>query len=70
MLVRFGILPVAVVLWLSTMDQALVLTLDPSAWYFGSSVSAMLVFAAVLVFGFQISLGRRGALPRTDAHAG
>jgi len=59
LLVRFGVLPVAVLLWLSTMDQALVLTLDPSAWYFGRSVFSILVFAAVLVWAFRVSLGRR-----------
>jgi len=58
-LLRFGML--APVLWGTYMwlASSVVLTLDSSAWYAGSSWFTMLLFAAIAGFGFWISLAGR-----------
>jgi serine/threonine-protein kinase len=57
-LVRFGIL-VLFAMFLFDMASAVVLTTDPSSWFFGRSLLLMLVTAALAVYGFYISLGGR-----------
>ena len=37
------------------------ITLDPAAWYFGHSLVALLVLAALATYGFLVSLGGRPA---------
>jgi hypothetical protein len=35
------------------------LTLDPSAWYFGSSMAVLLVVVGIAAYGFQTSVAGR-----------
>ena len=69
MLSYFGLLPVATLFWLSTMDQAFVLTLDTSVWYAGRSIFSMLIFAAVILYAFRISLAGRPLFAETPAES-
>jgi serine/threonine-protein kinase len=53
---RLGLLAMLVVVLFSDWPN-IPLTMDPSSWFFPSSVVTMVVFAAVGVYGFVISLG-------------
>jgi hypothetical protein len=35
------------------------ITLDPSSWYFGRTLVTMMVFAAIAIYGFAISVTGR-----------
>jgi hypothetical protein len=43
-------------------------TMQMSAWYAGSGVTALLVLAALALYGFSTSLGGRPALGETALH--
>ena len=60
-LIRFGLLALSVTVFLISFLHAVPLTLDPSAWYFGRSLSVLIVFAAAIVYGFWSSLGQKPA---------
>jgi serine/threonine-protein kinase len=55
-LTRLGLLAMLVVVLFSDWPN-IPLTTDPSSWFFASSVVSMVVFAAVGVYGFVVSLG-------------
>jgi len=55
-LTRLGLLAMLVVVLFSNWPN-IPLTTDPSSWFFPSSVVTMVVFAAVGVYGFVVSLG-------------
>jgi hypothetical protein len=55
-LTRLGLLAMLVVVLFSDWPN-IPLTTDPSSWFFPSSAVTMLVFAAVGVYGFVVSLG-------------
>ena len=57
-LIRFGLLTGSVCIVFASWNQ-FALTLDPSSWYFGRSIVTMLVFAAIAIYGFAISLAGR-----------
>ncbi len=63
LLTRFGLFTMLVTVAFSSWNFV-PLTLDPGSWYFPLSVVAMLLFAAVAIYGFVISLG--GRLKFTD----
>jgi hypothetical protein len=67
-LTRLGLLAMLVVVLFG--DWPLIpLTADPSSWFFPSSVVTMVVFAAIGVYGFVVSLGGQRLLkdPLVDA---
>ena len=55
-LTRLGLLAMLVMVLFSDWPN-IPLTTDPSSWFFPSSVVTMVVFAAVGVYGFVVSLG-------------
>ncbi len=57
-LIRFGLLAV-VMGTLIAIQGRFVLTIDISSWYFGRSLFVLLAFAALIVYGFYISLAGR-----------
>ena len=56
-LVRFGVLASAMVVMPSFLDALAMPTLDYSNWYAGRSMLFVLMFVAILVYAFYISLG-------------
>lgn len=67
-LLRLGLLAAVVAQYTSGLFLMFALTMDLDAWYAGAGASAMLVFAALLAFGFITALGGRPAFGRA-AHA-
>ncbi len=55
--VRFGLVPLAVGAFTVDMLLNVPLTLDVSAWYFANSFLALLSIAALATWGFYQSLG-------------
>jgi hypothetical protein len=55
-LVRFGLLAL-VVAWTFASWVLVLVTIDPSAWYFGRSAATILTLAAIACYGFYTSLG-------------
>jgi len=57
LVIRFGLLPTAVALYVFSLCAKLPMTLDPSSWYAGRSFAVLLLLAALTVFAFYTSLG-------------
>jgi hypothetical protein len=57
-LTRFGLFTGLVCIVFSSWGS-FALTLDPSSWYFGRTLVTMLVFAAIAIYGFAISVTGR-----------
>jgi hypothetical protein len=57
-LTRFGLFTGLVCIVFSSWN-IFALTLDPSSWYFGRTIVTMLVFVAIAIYGFVISLAGR-----------
>lgn len=62
-LFRFGLLAYGAESWVTLVAYLLPLTLDPSSWYFGRSLSVLLLIAAMALFAFWRSLGGKPILP-------
>jgi hypothetical protein len=60
-LFRFGWLSIAVGLFVLDVLGAFPLTFDPSAWYAGCTVFALVVVFGLAIYGFKVSLGGRPA---------
>jgi Protein kinase domain len=58
-LLRFGLTPLVVGLAIADFVGSSPLTLDPSAWYFGSSMAVLLVVVGIAAYGFQTSVAGR-----------
>jgi hypothetical protein len=61
-LLRVGLLAYLVMLFFTGLLAVGTVTLDPGAWYFGTSVVTLLVVTALSVYGFLVSLGTRPAV--------
>jgi serine/threonine-protein kinase len=61
-LLRVGLLACLVMLFFTGSLTVGAVTLDPGAWYFGTSAVTLLVVTALAVYGFLVSLGDRPAL--------
>ncbi|MFZ2494016.1 MAG: serine/threonine-protein kinase [Thermoanaerobaculia bacterium] len=61
-LLRFGLLPLIVTLFLSLFLEAVPFTLDPDDWYFGRSLFALALLGVAAIYGFWSSLGEKKAL--------
>jgi hypothetical protein len=59
---RFGLLSLAVLQFVSGVLQAVPSGVDFSQWYAGRSVVALLLFAGIALYAFRISLGGRPIL--------
>jgi serine/threonine-protein kinase len=59
---RFGLLSLAVLQFVSPLLQAAPITVDFSQWYAGRSVVALSLFVGIALYAFRISLGRRPIL--------
>jgi serine/threonine-protein kinase len=72
MLVRMGLLASAASYFFLIALQAIPLTLDPRAWYFGTCMLGMGVLAGLLLYGFHVSLAGKPLLPHAwlDGEAG
>jgi serine/threonine-protein kinase len=57
--VRFGLLSVAVMQFVAPLLQVAPITLDFSRWYSGRSLLAIAVFVAIALYGFRLALGKR-----------
>jgi hypothetical protein len=57
---RLGLLAAVVAMTFATWAHV-PLTTDTSSWFFASSAVTMMVFAAVAIYGFVVSLGGRVA---------
>ena len=57
-LTRFGLFTGLVCIVFSSWSS-FAITLDPSSWYFGRTIVTMLVFAAIAIYGFAISVAGR-----------
>jgi len=66
-LLRVGLLPTAIAIYTSGLFLMFPMTTDLDAWYAGAGVSAMLVFAALTIFGFVTSLGGHSPFGRAAA---
>jgi hypothetical protein len=56
LLLRFGLTPLVVGLTIADFLGSSPLTLDPSAWYFGASISVLVLVAAIAAYGFHTSI--------------
>jgi hypothetical protein len=56
---RFGLLSLAVLQFVSTVMQTAPITLDLSRWYSGRSLLAIAVFVGIALYGFRLALGKR-----------
>ena len=65
-LVRFGLVATFALVFMRTLLTYTPLPLDPSRWYFGGSLLALAVGAALVVYAFRISLGPRGEFAGAD----
>ncbi len=63
-LLRFGILGLATALFTNMLVSNAVPTMDPSRWYFRSSVLVMVVMAAIAVHSFRAALAGRPVFGR------
>jgi hypothetical protein len=61
-LVRFGLVATAMMVFFTTIDDWSPLTLDLSTWYADSTIAALLLVVAVATYGFHVSLGGRKLL--------
>jgi hypothetical protein len=59
LLIRFGILSAVIWALFFWVGSDVVLTPDPSSWYFGRSLLTILLLAALAVYGFWISRAGR-----------
>lgn len=55
----FGLVAVAVAGFVSSLLQALPITLDFSQWYAGHSLFGLLLFAGIALYGFRVAVGKR-----------
>jgi hypothetical protein len=62
---RFGLLAVCVCFFFFMRLHRFPITLDPSAWYSGTSAVTLLALAAVAIFAFRTSIARR-RIPSVD----
>ena len=60
-LFRFGWLSIAVGLFVNDVLLAFPLTFDPTAWYAGNTLFALVVVFGLAIYGFKVSLGDRPA---------
>jgi hypothetical protein len=58
-LLRFGLLAVAVAYTTLVIFLSFPIGLDPQRWYFAHGLVPVILFAAVAIFGFRTSLGRQ-----------
>jgi hypothetical protein len=58
-LVRFGVLPMSILVFVLTVLQAFPMTTDFSAWYSGISLAIVVFILAIAAFGFYTALGGR-----------
>jgi hypothetical protein len=56
---RFGLLSLAVLQFVSPVLQAAPITLDFSQWYAGRSFFALALFVGIALYGFRVALGKR-----------
>jgi hypothetical protein len=61
LMLRFGVLTVAISFAAMSILEASPLTLDPDAWYFGRSMVSLLFYATLIGYGFWASLGEKSA---------
>ncbi len=61
-LFRVGFLAVVLMLFVQRLLTAMPITLDPDAWFFGSSVVILLLVVGAAVYGFLVALAGRSAL--------
>jgi hypothetical protein len=61
-LLRFGLTPLVVGLAIANFVGSSPLTLDPSAWYFGSSMAVLLAVVGIATYGFQTSVAGRALI--------
>jgi serine/threonine-protein kinase len=59
LLLRFGVLALMAWGFVAVGIAMMPLTLDPTAWYFGSSLTKMAVVGGLAVYGFLVALGGR-----------
>lgn len=62
LLLRFGVLALMAWGFVAVGIAMMPLTLDPTAWYFGSSLTKMAVVGGLAVYGFLVALGGRPLL--------
>jgi hypothetical protein len=60
-LLRVGVLAHVAMIMVSGFVTSLPLTLDANAWYFGQSLTVLLVIATLALYGFFVALGGRPA---------
>ena len=60
---RFGLLAYGAGVFSYLFIRRVPITLDPSAWYFGRSMFALMLLVAVAIYGFVISMGGKRWLP-------
>jgi serine/threonine-protein kinase len=58
-LLRFGVLALMVWSFVGIAIALIPLTLDPAAWYFGASLTKMVVVGGLAIYGFLVALGGR-----------
>jgi hypothetical protein len=68
-LFRFGLLAFAAAFFSYVFLRRVPITLDPSAWYFGRSMFAVILLIAIALYGFIISLGGKRWLPEVAVDA-
>lgn len=56
---RFGLLSLAVLQFVSPVLQAAPITVDFSQWYAGRSLFVLLVLVGIALYGFRVALGKR-----------
>jgi serine/threonine-protein kinase len=65
LVVRHGLLGLAIYLFISELFLFIPMTLQTSAWFFGMGLTGFLIIGAIAVYGFRTSLGGRRLLDIT-----
>ena len=66
-LLRFGLLSLAVMLLVTRLLTRTPITLDVHAWYFGWSLATLIGIGGLAIYGFKVALGSRPAFGETAA---
>jgi len=61
-MMRFGLVAIALASFILGLLSSFPITLETSAWYSGAGYTALVIFAAIVLYAFRFSLGGRPLL--------
>ena len=61
-MMRFGLVAIALLSFVAGFLSSFPITFEASAWYSGAGYTALVIFAAIVLYAFRTSLGGRALL--------